>query len=256
MAPSAQAKSEPASARARILLVDDEPGLREAVQAYLEDSGFEVIPAANAQQALQLLSTTQPQLIISDIMMPGMDGYQFLAQVRKLDPYSHLPVVFLTAKGMTADRIQGYRAGVDAYLPKPFDPEELVAIVSNLIERSRAASPSEVVARELASIRALLSERTLPPTIPSQPFFHLLHCSDPRLGSSVNGDTAGILAYPSSQLFVALRMSFYAVDANRVRKGVAQNSCGSFSTTGPYLDRHPQGGIPANFCKSCSKRLI
>jgi DNA-binding NarL/FixJ family response regulator len=70
---------------------------------------------------------------------------------------------------MTADRIQGYRAGVDAYLPKPFDPEELVAIVSNLIERSRAASPSEVVARELASIRALLSERTLPPTIPSQP---------------------------------------------------------------------------------------
>ncbi len=170
MAPSAQAKSEPASARARILLVDDEPGLREAVQAYLEDSGFEVIPAANAQQALQLLSTTQPQLIISDIMMPGMDGYQFLAQVRKLDPYSHLPVVFLTAKGMTADRIQGYRAGVDAYLPKPFDPEELVAIVSNLIERSRAASPSEVVARELASIRALLRTRdTLPRTIPSQP---------------------------------------------------------------------------------------
>jgi len=169
MAPSAQAKPEPASARARILLVDDEPGLREAVQAYLEDSGFEVIPAANAQQALQLLSTAQPQLIISDIMMPGMDGYQFLAQLRKLEPYSHLPVVFLTAKGMTADRIQGYRAGVDAYLPKPFDPEELVAIVSNLIERSRAASPSEVVARELASIRALLSERTLPPTSPSQP---------------------------------------------------------------------------------------
>ncbi len=166
MASSAQDKLEPASARARILLVDDEPGLREAVQAYLEDSGFEVIPAANAQQALQLLGTAQPQLIISDIMMPGMDGYQFLAQLRKLEPYSHLPVVFLTAKGMTADRIQGYRAGVDAYLPKPFDPEELVAIVSNLIERSRAASPSEVVARELASIRALLSERALAATPP------------------------------------------------------------------------------------------
>ncbi|HIK20466.1 MAG TPA: response regulator transcription factor [Synechococcus sp. M44_DOE_062] len=171
MASSPQGKPETAAAAApaRILLVDDEPGLREAVQAYLEDSGFEVIPAANAQQALQLLSTTQPQLIISDIMMPGMDGYQFLAQLRQLEPYSHLPVVFLTAKGMTADRIQGYRAGVDAYLPKPFDPEELVAIVSNLLERSRAASPSEVVARELASIRALLAERTLPPTNPSQP---------------------------------------------------------------------------------------
>ncbi|WP_279611128.1 response regulator transcription factor [Thermostichus vulcanus] len=156
-----------AEAPARVMLVDDEPGLRDAVQAYLEDSGFEVIPAAHPQQALQLLSTTQPQLIISDIMMPGIDGYQFLAQLRQLEPYSHLPVVFLTAKGMTADRIQGYRAGVDAYLPKPFDPEELVAIVSNLIERSRSANPSEVVARELASIRALLSERA--PALDSPP---------------------------------------------------------------------------------------
>ncbi len=144
----------------RVLLVDDEPGLRDAVQAYLEDSDFEVTAAANAQQAFQVLSTAQPDLVISDIMMPGMDGFQFLEELRKLEAYTHVPVVFLTAKGMTTDRIQGYRAGVDAYLPKPFDPEELVAIVENLIERSQAMAPPAVVARELASIRELISEST------------------------------------------------------------------------------------------------
>lgn len=142
----------------RILLVDDEPGLREAVQAYLEDSGFEVTTAANPQHAFQVLSTAQPDLVISDIMMPGMDGYQFLEKLRKLETYGQLPVVFLTAKGMTADRILGYRSGVDAYLPKPFDPDELVAIVANLIERSRAVAPPAIVARKLDEIMGLLSE--------------------------------------------------------------------------------------------------
>lgn len=142
----------------RVLLVDDEPSLREAVQAYLEDSGFEVTTAANPQQAFQVLSTAQPDLVISDIMMPGMDGYQFLQKLRELEIYGQLPVIFLTAKGMTADRIQGYRSGVDAYLPKPFDPDELVAIVENLIERSRAISPPAIVARKLDEIMDLLSE--------------------------------------------------------------------------------------------------
>ena len=145
--------------RNRVLLVDDEPGLREAVQAYLEAEGLDVTTAANPQQAFQVLSTAQPDVLISDIMMPGMDGYQFLEQLRQLEAYKHLPVIFLTAKGMTGDRIQGYRAGVDAYLPKPFDPDELVAIVQNLIERAKTYAPAAVVARELASIKALLTER-------------------------------------------------------------------------------------------------
>ncbi len=148
------------SRSAHVLLVDDEPGLREAVQAYLEDHGLEVTTAANAQQAFQVLGSIQPDLVISDIMMPGMDGYQFLQQLRQMEAYSHLPVIFLTAKGMTADRIQGYRAGVDAYLPKPFDPDELVAMVDNQIQRSRSVSLPAVVARELDSIRQTLAELT------------------------------------------------------------------------------------------------
>lgn len=120
---------------ARLLLVDDEPGLREAVQAYLEDSDFTVDVASNAREGWELLQQNLPDLVISDIMMPEVDGYQFLQQMREDPRFKTLPVVFLTAKGMTTDRIQGYQAGCDAYISKPFDPEELVVIVKNLLER-------------------------------------------------------------------------------------------------------------------------
>ncbi|HEY9751247.1 MAG TPA: response regulator, partial [Allocoleopsis sp.] len=101
----------------QVLLVDDEPGLREAVQAYLEDSGFAVDVAGNAQEGWQLLQQKLPDLVISDVMMPQVDGYQFLKQMREDPRFKSLPVVFLTARGMTSDRIQGYQAGCDAYLP-------------------------------------------------------------------------------------------------------------------------------------------
>lgn len=146
---------------AHLLLVDDEPGLREAVRAYLEDSGFTVDVASNAQAGWELLEAQRPDLVISDIMMPQVDGYQFLSQLREDPRYSKLPVVFLTAKGMTKDRIQGYQAGVDAYLSKPFDPDELVAIVENLLGRRAAQEEGETpdlnnLASQIAEIRSLL----------------------------------------------------------------------------------------------------
>lgn len=151
----------------KLLLVDDEPGLREAVQAYLEDSGFEVNVAPNAQQGWQLLEKTLPDLVITDLMMPQVDGYQFLKQMRQDPRFKALPVVFLTARGMTSDRIQGYQAGCDAYISKPFDPDELVAIVQNLLQR-RAAQNSEDgdeagmadLVRQIAEIKALLTGNT------------------------------------------------------------------------------------------------
>ena len=150
-----------------ILLVDDEPGLREAVQAYLEDSGFAVQVASNARDAWQLLEQTTPDLVISDIMMPQVSGYEFLKQMRGDVRFLNLPVVFLTAKGMTKDRIEGYNAGCDAYLSKPFDPDELVAIAENLIARRAMQSvtansnTSEVtdLAGQLAEIKALLKQK-------------------------------------------------------------------------------------------------
>lgn len=147
-----------------LLLVDDEPGLREAVQAYLEDSGFSVDVAANAQAAWESLEQHLPDLVITDIMMPQVDGYQFLQQLRSDPRFSKLPVVFLTAMGMTKDRIQGYKSGCDAYLSKPFDPDELVAIVTNLLER-RAALEDEAqpdiadLASQIAEIKSILTKR-------------------------------------------------------------------------------------------------
>ena len=164
---------------AQLLMVDDEPGLREAVKDYLQESGFTVQVASNAREGWELMQQNTPDLVISDIMMPQVDGYQFLKQVREDPRFKTLPVVFLTAKGMTTDRIQGYHAGVDAYLPKPFDPDELVAIVENLLERRAAKDAPRgedgetpdiaELANQIAQIKALLTQRsaiiTTPPPI-------------------------------------------------------------------------------------------
>lgn len=154
---------------AQLLLVDDEPGVREAVKDYLEESGFSVQVASNAVDAWSLLQQNQnhPDLIISDIMMPQVSGYQFLEQLRNDPRFKALPVVFLTARGMTSDRIRGYQAGVDAYLPKPFDPDELVAMIENLLQR-RATTPEtsngnvelEKIAQQIAEIRGMLDQRS------------------------------------------------------------------------------------------------
>jgi len=140
-----------------ILLVDDEPGLRQAVQAYLEDSGFTVTTAANAQVAWELLQKQKPGLVVSDVMMPQVSGYEFLKQLRDDPRFQHLPVVFLTARGMTKDRIAGFRAGVDGYIAKPFDPDELVAVIENLLRKAEP-QPTDM-AQELAEIKALLARQ-------------------------------------------------------------------------------------------------
>ncbi|MBF2015023.1 MAG: response regulator transcription factor [Rivularia sp. T60_A2020_040] len=154
----------------QLLLVDDEPGLREAVKDYLEASNFKVQVASNARDAWEWMQQNTPDLVISDIMMPQVDGYQFLKQLRDDTRFKTLPVIFLTAKGMTGDRIQGYQAGVDAYLPKPFDPDELVAIVENLLARRIAKTSSSgeegetpdlaELASQIAQIKALLTQKT------------------------------------------------------------------------------------------------
>lgn len=163
----------------KLLLVDDEPGVRESLQAYLEDNeAFSVSIASNANQAWELLQQDTPDLVISDIMMPQVDGYQFLKQLREDPRFATLPVVFLTARGMTSDRIQGYQAGCDAYLSKPFDPEELEAIVTNLLERretltenSSGSSDLEKIALELEQIKGMLGQKS--DFIPSEPTINI-----------------------------------------------------------------------------------
>jgi DNA-binding NarL/FixJ family response regulator len=119
----------------RLLVVDDEPGLLRAVAACLRAEGHEVVTARSGAEALVRVAERTPDLVVSDIRMPGMDGYQLARQLRSSPRTALIPVVFLTAKDDLADRVEGFRSGVDAYLTKPFEPDELVAVVSNILSR-------------------------------------------------------------------------------------------------------------------------
>lgn len=119
----------------RLLVVDDEPSLLQAVAVCLRTEGYEVTTARSGQEALVRLAETLPDLLISDIRMPGMDGYQLARGLRSSHRTALIPIIFLTAKDETADRIAGFRTGADAYLTKPFEPDELIAVVSSILNR-------------------------------------------------------------------------------------------------------------------------
>jgi DNA-binding NarL/FixJ family response regulator len=119
----------------RLLVVDDDASLLLAVSETLRAEGYAVITARRGGEALVRVAERVPDLIISDIRMPGMDGYQLARNLRSAPHTRLVPIVFLTAKDETADRIAGFRAGVDAYITKPFEPEELVAVVAGILER-------------------------------------------------------------------------------------------------------------------------
>ena len=119
----------------QLLVVDDDPSLLLAVSETLRAEGYEVQTARRGSEALIRVAESVPDLIISDIRMPGMDGYALVRNLRASPRTRLVPVVFLTAKDETADRIAGFRTGVDAYVTKPFESEELLAIVKSILER-------------------------------------------------------------------------------------------------------------------------
>ncbi|MDJ0634417.1 MAG: response regulator transcription factor [Xenococcaceae cyanobacterium MO_188.B29] len=120
-----------------ILIAEDDPGIRLALNDYLEMSGYTVLTAENGDRAMSMLENYHPHLLISDIKMPGKDGYELIKQVRQRPEFRLLPVIFLTERGNKEDRIRGYQAGCDIYLPKPFEMDELGAVIRNLLERSQ-----------------------------------------------------------------------------------------------------------------------
>lgn len=124
----------------RLLVVDDEAKLLRAVAVTLREEGYDVATARSGAEALVSIQLSVPDLIISDIRMPGMDGYQFARALRSNPRTELIPVILLTAKGERKDRIAAIRTGIDAYLTKPFDPEELLAIVANILDRTERIS--------------------------------------------------------------------------------------------------------------------
>ena len=149
----------------RILLVDDEPKLLTAVAAFLRNKGYDVETARSAKDALIAMSRTLPDLIVSDVRMPVMSGYQFAAHIRATPRTELIPIVFLTVKDELQDRLEGFRIGIDAYLTKPFEPRELAAVIANILHRidRTHASIADLVGSEPGEIEIEFHDEDLTP---------------------------------------------------------------------------------------------
>lgn len=118
--------------KSKIMVVDDEMHIRELVRFYLDKAGFDTIEAANAEEALDIVENQYIDLAVVDIMMPGMDGFELVEQMRQ---YREIPVIMLTAKSQSKDKLRGFSLGIDDYVTKPFDPDELMARVKTILKR-------------------------------------------------------------------------------------------------------------------------
>lgn len=123
----------------RVLVVDDEPRMIHFIRLNLDHDGYEVIEATSGTEALELLRDRMPDLILLDVMMPDMDGFETLQLLREI---STVPVIMLTAKGEEEDRVRGLELGADDYITKPFSPREMVSRVRAVIRRTETPSAS------------------------------------------------------------------------------------------------------------------
>ena len=119
----------------KLLLIDDDPNLILLVKDYLEFRGYNVDTAENGREALEVLDNVTPDMIICDIMMPEMDGYSLVKHIREEPKTNRIPVLFLSAKGQSQDKVKGLNEGADVYMSKPFEPEELVAQVESSLKQ-------------------------------------------------------------------------------------------------------------------------
>jgi two-component system alkaline phosphatase synthesis response regulator PhoP/two-component system response regulator VicR len=118
----------------KILAVDDERAIVRLVQVNLERQGYEVVTAFDGKEALEKVETEHPDLIVLDVMMPYMDGFEVLQNLKKNQATRDIPVIMLTAKAQDADVFRGWQSGVDCYLTKPFNPMELTAFVKRIFK--------------------------------------------------------------------------------------------------------------------------
>ena len=131
-----------------LLIVDDDERIRSLLQQFLIQSDYLVSTAEDAEQARTLLSAIEFDLIILDVMMPGQDGISFTAELRKLQ--NKTPILLLTARGETEDRIKGLEAGADDYLPKPFEPKELLLRINAILRRMPDLKEDQMMPKTLS----------------------------------------------------------------------------------------------------------
>ena len=119
----------------KILAVDDERHIVRLVQVNMERAGYQVVTAFDGREAMEKIEADKPDLVILDVMMPYMDGFEVLQTLRQNASTRDLPVIMLTAKAQDADVFRGWQSGVDSYLTKPFNPTELLSFVKRILER-------------------------------------------------------------------------------------------------------------------------
>ena len=127
---------------AHILVVDDDDGIRGLVKRYLNENNYIVTTAANAEEAFEKIEVIEFDLIILDIMMPGKSGLDFIEENRKK---LETPIILLTAKGEAEERIEGLETGADDYLPKPFEPKELILRIQNILKKTIKNNQKRVI---------------------------------------------------------------------------------------------------------------
>lgn len=127
----------------KILIIDDDEKLNNLLQNYLQDFGYQILSATHPEQGLKQLRDQQPDLIILDVMLPVMDGFEVCKTIRKS---SSVPIIMLTARGEVMDRVVGLEIGADDYLPKPFEPRELVARIQTILRRMHPETKEEILA--------------------------------------------------------------------------------------------------------------
>ncbi len=134
-------------ANAKILIIDDDINICELLRLYLEKEGFEAAVVTNGLQAIDTFNATSPDLILLDIMLPGLDGWQICREIRKT---SQTPIIMLTAKGETFDKVLGLELGADDYITKPFETKEVIARIKAVLRRSAAQSSSADTVKEVS----------------------------------------------------------------------------------------------------------
>src|SRR6186997_2865698 len=130
---------DPAIPTAPILVVDDDAKIVRLVRTYLERDGYRVVTAADGPAALEAIETHAPALVVLDLMLPELDGRAVIRAVRRDEEAGSTPILILSARGSTIDRIAGLEDGADDYLPKPFSPSELVVRVKSILRRTSSA---------------------------------------------------------------------------------------------------------------------
>lgn len=163
----------------RVLVVDDDPPSLKMTAFLLHEEGYEVLTADNGIDALRLVEQEMPDLVVLDVMMPGLDGLEVTRRIRRS---TNLPILILSAKGETVDRVTGLDLGADDYLAKPFEPSELLARVRSVLRRAEAftfGEPQSALAAGGIHIDPISNVATLPngSTVELTPIeFRLLHC--------------------------------------------------------------------------------